>query len=271
MPLDVVSPVRTKDLSVAAPLLFIERGRKKPFVKYGYDTAESETNTVHAPQEVVLRNARLLAPSLDVHGFELAWRPSSVTATGGEDAFLSAGRAEAAELIETATGAARVHVFDHTVRRASPDAPRQPSQRVHNDYTVASAARRVRDLLGEEAEALLQKPFAFVNVWRPLFRPVIDWPLALCDARSVSPADLAAIDIIYPDRVGEIYYASHSPRQRWFYFPEMRLEEALLIKCYDSRPGVASFTPHTSFRNPLAPPGTPPRESVEYRAMAFFA
>lgn len=270
MPLDVIAPTRTRDLAVTAPLLFLERANGKPVVKYGYDSALSETDAVYTPRSVTMQNARPVTPALDVYGFELAWRPSSIHASGAEEDFATAGRAEAAELVAAATGAARTHVFDHTFRRASPDALRQPSTRVHNDYTAASAAQRVRDLMGEEAEALLQRPFAFVNVWRPLRHPAVDWPLALCDARSVGEGELRPTDIVYPDRTGEIYGLVHAPQQRWWHYPDMQLDEALLIKCYDSRPDVARFTPHTAFESPLTPPGAPARESIEFRTIAFF-
>ena len=125
-------------------------------------------------------------------------------------------------------------------------------------------------LLGAEAEALLTRRFAFINVWRPIRHPAQDWPLALCDARSVDPADLVATDLVYPDRRGEIYGLVHNPSQLWFYVPDMGLDEAVLIKCYDSRRDVARFTPHTAFQNPLTPPAAPPRESIEFRTIALF-
>ena len=83
-------------------------------------------------------------------------------------------------------------VFDHTIRRRIPGTSdrthgiaRQPVPRVHNDYTVKSGPQRVRDLLGDEADELLQKRFSVINVWRPIRGPVQDSPLAVTDARSV--------------------------------------------------------------------------------------
>ena len=75
---------------------------------------------------------------------------------------------------------------------------------------------------------------------------------------------------VYPDRRGEIYGLVHNPSQLWFYVPDMGLDEAVLIKCYDSRRDVARFTPHTAFQNPLTPPAAPPRESIEFRTIALF-
>jgi hypothetical protein len=44
----------------------------------------------------------------------------------------------------------------------------------------------------------------------------------------------------------------------------------LLIKCWDSDARVARFAPHSGFEDPTTPPGTLPRESIEFRTIAFF-
>jgi hypothetical protein len=261
---------RPKDRTVEASLLFIEPSEAKPEVAFGYESALAETNAVYVPRKVVLNDARRILPYLDAEGFALLRHRSAVRDFWDDAEAESAGRAEAAELVANATGARRVHVFDHTQRRRAPDARRQPSTRVHVDYTLTSAPHRVRDLFGEEAEALLAKPFAFINVWRPINHRAEDWPLALADARTVAPGELVATDIVYPDRRGEIYNLTHSARHRWWYVPDMGVDEALLIKCYDSRPHIARFTPHTAFESPGTRANAPPRESIEFRTIAFF-
>jgi hypothetical protein len=169
-------------------------------------------------------------------------------------------------------------VFDHTIRRRIPGVadratgiPRQPVPRVHNDYTVKSGPQRVRDLLGDEADALLQKRFSVINVWRPIRGPVQDSPLAVTDARSVAQHDLVATDLVYADRMGEIYYVKFNPEHRWFYAPAMRSDEVMLIKCYDSvADGRARFVPHSAFIDPTTPLGAAPRESIELRTLVFY-
>jgi hypothetical protein len=171
-----------------------------------------------------------------------------------------------------------VVVFDHTIRRRIPGAvertkgiPRQPVPRVHNDYTVKSGPQRVRDLLGDEADELLKKRFAVINVWRPIRGPVLDAPLAITDASSIAEGDLVPTDLVYPDRTGEIYYVKFNPDHKWFYAPAMRNDEVLLIKCYDSiDDGRARFVPHSAFVDPTTPAGAPPRESIELRTLVFF-
>ena len=149
-------------------------------------------------------------------------------------------------------------------------APRQPVTRVHNDYTEGSGPQRIRDLLPAEADALIERRYAFINVWRPTKGPVLESPLAVCDARSVAPEDLVGCDIVYRDRTGEIYTVTFSPRHKWLYFPKMQVDETILIKCYDSELDVARFAPHVAFNDPTAPADAPPRESLEIRTVAFF-
>jgi hypothetical protein len=190
---------------------------------------------------------------------------------------LALGHPEAAEIVRAATGASRVVVFDHTLRRRlggvedrTRGVPRQPAGRVHVDQTVRSGPQRVRDLMGDQAEDLLTRRAAIINVWRPIGRPARDWPLAVGDARSIAPVDLIASELRFQHRTGEIYGLSHNPAQRWFYVSEVQPDEALLLKCWDSDTSVAQFAPHTGFEDPTTPPGTPPRESIEFRTIAFF-
>ncbi len=100
-------------------------------------------------------------------------------------------------------------------------------------------------------------------------RAIPGWKLP-GDARSIDQADLVETDLVFPHRRGEIYGVAHNPRQRWLYVPDLQPDEAILIKCWDSDPKVARFAPHTGFDDPTTPPGTPPRESIEFRTIAFF-
>ena len=176
------------------------------------------------------------------------------------------------------TGAKRVVVFDHTIRKRLPadlkaqtEVQRPAVLLVHSDYTVASGPQRVRDILGREAEPLLMGRVAFYNVWKPLYARVEELPLAMCDATTHDPADLLRMDLKYRDRTGEIYVMRHAPQHRWVYFPKMEAHHALLLKTYDSSTdGRCRFMGHSAFEDPTTPPGAPKRESIEVRTMAFF-
>ncbi|GGE98999.1 methyltransferase [Aliidongia dinghuensis] len=266
---------------VEAVLNYLAAMTEKPR-NYTYEPPPGipQNNAVYEPHRLAISNARPFADrlSLDEEGLALVDHQSAVGDFYDEDALRQVYYPEAERLVAAATGAARVLVFDHTIRRRLPDtadrtagAPRQPVPRVHNDYTVKSGPQRVRDLLGEEADALLRRRFSVINVWRPIRGPLRDAPLAVCDARSVAFQDLVASDLVYPDRTGETYAVRFNPAHRWFYVPEMRVDEALLLKCYDSATdGRARFAPHTAFEDPTAPADVLPRESIELRTLAFY-
>jgi hypothetical protein len=265
--------------TVEGVLNFAERTAEKAYT-YTYKPPEGvpATNIKPYGQTVTLRNAREL-PGLDVdvQGFQIVGHHTAVRDFWDEAQTLALGHPEVAELVKAVTGAARVVVFDHTLRRRdvgvadrTPGQARQPAGRVHIDQTVDSGPQRVRDLMGEQAEDLLRRRAAIINVWRPIHHEARDWPLAFADARSVAKDDLIASDLIFPHRKGEIYGVAYNPAQQWRFVPDLQVDEAILIKCWDSDASVAQFTPHTAFQDPTTPEGTPPRESIEFRTIAFF-
>jgi hypothetical protein len=183
---------------------------------------------------------------------------------------------EIEKLVKETSGAKRVLVFDHTLRSAD-SATREakqisgPVRNAHNDYTEWSGPQRVRDLLPDEAEELLKGRFAVIQVWRPIRNPVQREPLAIADARTIGTSELFPSSRIYPDRVGEVYHCAFNPKHRWYYFPNMQRNEAVVFKTFDScRDGRARWTAHTAFDDPNSPADAPPRESVEMRTLAFF-
>jgi len=226
---------------------------------------------------VVLHNGRPLADrfALDREGFRFLRHDTKVA-----DFYDAAeiGRVyypEIETLVKHESGASRVVVFDHVLRTEDArlrktHGSQEVVRRVHNDYTEWSAPERVRDLMGEEAEALLRGRFAIIQVWRPIRHSVETWPLAVCDARS--PADGALVDIrLDGGGIAQTYAIDYHPGQRWYWFPRMCRYEVLLFKVYDSlRDGRARWTMHTAFDDPTAPPHARPRESIEIRSLVLF-
>jgi hypothetical protein len=260
-------------------------------IRYTLDTGEKLVNETFGPNNIRRRasgaedlrtveigDARVSRDefSLEKNGFVLVAHHTAVRN------FLDAGELKTAyypeveALIKKVAGAARVVVFDHTLRSGDQTERearllREPVLSAHNDYTEWSGPQRVRDLLPGEAEALLARRFAIIQAWRAIAAPIRSNPLAVADARSVAPQDLLVAERRYPNRVGQTYRLKYNPAHRWFYFPEMRRDEALVFKVYDSeRDGRARFTPHTAFEDPATPAGAPPRQSIEARALAFF-
>lgn len=215
--------------------------------------------------------------SIDREGFALVKFETKVSDFYDPTQITEVYDPEIEALIKRETGARDVVVFDHTLRAGDETIRkakmvREPVQRAHNDYTTRSGPIRVKDWFGEKAaEPLLKRRFAIINVWRSINGAIETMPLAICDARTVAQGDLVPAERRAKERVGETYRLAFNPAQRWFYFPSMRMDEAMLIKSYDSaEDGRARFTPHTAFADPNAPPDAAPRQSIETRVFAFF-
>ena len=261
-------------------------------IAYTLDTGErlvNETfgpNNIHRrrigtpdPRPMQIENGRLHAGgfTLDRNGFKLVEHRTAVRDFFDKPRLEPDYYPEVEQLVKQHSGASRVVVFDYTLR--SGDEPereaklvREPIHSAHNDYTEWSAPQRVRDLLPGEAEELLAGRFAIIQVWRAINQPIESNPLAIADAQSVPFADLMIAERRYPNRVGQTYRLRYNAAHRWFYFPHMRRDEALVFKVYDSvKDGRARFTAHTAFDDPGTPPVARPRQSIEARALAFFA
>ena len=226
---------------------------------------------------------------------------------------------QCAEIIREASGASFVAAFDHNIRSATGKKSKRrieggqqvqpPAHVVHGDYTLTSAPQRLRDLaklpgsndtyatqlsdgqsLLDQAEverALASGRFAIINLWRNIAQePVATHPLALCDAATVRPDHLVVFEIHYADRIGENYFAKHSDEHRWYFYPELTRDEALLIKQWDSAGELArskganadavspddpcTFSFHSAFKDPTTPPDAPDRWSIEVRCVALY-
>jgi hypothetical protein len=277
MPLDNANTVPT----VTAVLNYLGRKPDAPDERprnlaYQPTDGSPRTNVVPEPHTLPIQDIRTgdHTFSLDHEGFAVVRQPTSVDFSD-EAQIRDTYYAEAERLLKQVTGADRVFIFDHTLRRRIPgvddnrDGPRQPATRVHVDHTAQSGPQRVRDFLPDEADELLKGRVQVINLWRPINHPVYDAPLAVADAATVPFSDLVPSDLVYPDRVGETYNVTFNPDHRWYYVKEQTPDEVLFLKCYDSRTDVARFAPHTAFLVPDAPADAPTRESIELRTFVF--
>jgi hypothetical protein len=260
-------------------LNYLAEATPKP-VNYAYDPPAGvpSRSGKYVQQSVAIRNGREILGklSLDTNGFVLIEHETAVKDFYDPEEVKSVYYPEVERLLKRVTGAERVAVFDHIVRNPvlaerGEKGARGPAKFVHNDYSFKSAPRRVRDHLPEEADRLLMNRLAEINVWRAIRGPIESSPLALCDARSLGAEDVVPMDLVYRDRVGETFGFLYNPKHRWYYFPRMERNEAILLKCYDSMDdGRARFTAHTSFEDPNSPLNAAPRESIEVRALVFW-
>jgi hypothetical protein len=281
-------------------------------------TGERKRNFGREGKDVVLENLRGKEDlaTLDTAGFQYFKHKSKHSSFANDEEIYKEYYPESIELIKSLTGASRVVLFDHSkrafiysfiqltiysfpaVRRRRPgevdDSPdrRQPAVQVHVDQTNKSSIARVhRHLPADEAPKLLEGRFQIINLWRPIAHPAIDWPLGLCDYRSVDENDTFPVALIFPHREGETLGVKYNPNHKWKYLHGMTPDEIVLIKWYvalswflrgSQRPilsasfdskqdgSVALFTPHTGFSDPSTPEGTPFRQSIELRALVFY-
>jgi hypothetical protein len=265
---------------IEAPINYLENSGEKP-VTYLYEppAGVASRSSRTAQHRMQIRNGRTAISelTLDRQGFALVRHQTRVANFYDPEEVTHVYYPEVEGLLKEATGAVRVHVFDHNVRcrpmaKRGENGAREPVKFAHNDYTLKSGPQRIRDLLPDDADELLKHRFAEINVWRPIRGPVEESPLAVCDATSMTPQDFVATDLKYRDRTGEVYSVVYNPNHRWFYFPRMEREEVLLLKCYDSSgDGRARFTAHTGIDDPTSRSDAAPRESIEVRTLVFFA
>jgi hypothetical protein len=263
--------------AIEATLNYIVADGTKIFTETGAPGAnDRRSGGKPDPRRVTLHNGRPREFTLERDGFYFIRHDTKVADFFNEAEVRRIYYPEMEALVKAESGATRVVVFDHTLRTAD-DAAREARKirevvpRVHNDYTEWSGPQRVRDLLPNEADDLLRGRFAIVQVWRPIRYPVETFPLAICDARTLSPENLVISERRYPNRVGQTYAITYSPDHVWYWFPRMRREEALVFKTYESlKDGRARWTAHTAFHDPTAVADARPRESIEIRALAFF-
>jgi ribosomal protein L34 len=257
----------------------VDTGEKLVNETFGPNNIRRRRTGTHELKRMEVRNGRLIADqlSLDEQGFVLVEHKTKVTDFFDPAQLKSVYYPEVEQLIKDESGASRVVIFDHTLRsgdEAEREAKliREPVLSAHNDYTEWSGPNRLREVLPNEAEELLKNRFAIIQVWRAINQPIQSNPLAIADGKSVEMEDLIVAERRYPHRVGQTYRLRYNPKHRWVYFPEMRRDEALVFKVYDSeKDGRARFTPHTSFEDPASPANAPARQSIEVRALAFFA
>lgn len=274
---------------VVAELNYLANLDQIPVFAQSTKVGESiRVNDNRAPRAVTITNARLMpeAFSLDVEGFTLARHTTKVTDFNDDDQLDSIYAPEIEALIARAAGGTSAVVYDHTRRstnRAHREtyASRDPVPAPHSDYTDASAFQRMRDKFGDAgAEERLKCRFSIVNAWRSMGGTLEQWPLTVCDARTIDEAALTQTRReapVRPDpsfeynRPSETRHAIFDPAHKWYWFPRMTADEVLLFKNYDTRTdGTARYALHSAFEDPDTPANAAPRETIETRAFVFY-
>jgi hypothetical protein len=244
------------------------------------DTSLDVLNIV--PRSVPIEDARLWStpPSLDVQGFSLYPHKSEVRDFSDQAQVAQIHPTEIQNLLLRVSGADHVIVAGGGILRFSERSKdsgalnnSRPARLAHIDVSDTTATAFYARSKPEGARPV--KRAAQYNVWRAISTPPQDVPLAVCDARSLSPEDLMPADAMF-DVDGKIVMSfealviRYNAMQRWSYFSGMTRDEALVFKTNDTDLTRAHQVAHGAFDDPTCPQSAPPRASLEMRGIAFW-
>ena len=175
------------------------------------------------------------AVSFDRDAVAFVDAPSEVTSFDREDGWRAVYDRELTGLLKRELGVAEVEIFDHTVRVDDPEATRKPARNVHSDYSIDGARQRLVDILGPgKADEWSRDHYAFINVWRPVDHPINSAPLGFVRPSSQDEGDWILLDLIYPDRVGQIMGLAANPQHEWVYQSRMTPDEVAFFNIFDN-------------------------------------
>ncbi|KAK2612059.1 hypothetical protein QQS21_001908 [Conoideocrella luteorostrata] len=240
---------------------------------YSADPESYERPTITIPATIHDVSGHELEYSLDSHGFQFYHHESKLKDFLDNERIRAEYYPETEQLLKDVTGASRVFVYGHTIRRSPKDwtakgEPRGPIQLVHVDTSYDGAEMKARHYLPDEAARLLKSRYQIISVWRPI-RTILKDPLALADANSTLESDLFPVKFIASDQGGEAWNVKPNPNIKWYFRYKQTPNTVTLIKLFDSKlDGRARRTPHSSFVDPATEhEGT--RESIELRTLLF--
>ena len=263
-------------MQTRATIAYVGRGSRRPRY-YANDHSRDVLDIV--PVEMDIADARHAAPTLDGAGFTLLAHRSAVADFSDRASVDSRYRPEVIELIHELSGADLVLVNSPGILRFSERSPQsgaldnsRPARFAHVDVSDPTA-RVFAERAAPPGRAV--KRFVHFNIWRAISAPPQDVPLAVCDARTVSAADLIAADAVFdspgkPEWSFEGLVLAHAPAHRWCWFPDMHRDEALIFKTHDSDRSRAHCVPHVAFDHSACPAHAAPRASIEMRALALW-
>jgi hypothetical protein len=262
---------------VRAAIGYTERTARKP---YFYANAHEKDYVPLKPAEVEITDARGLDTDLDREGFVLVQHKSAVADLTDLDAVTRVHVGEIAELLRRVTGCDHVEVMPKGILRFSEKLGENekhdnshPARFAHVDMSKEAAAE-ARAKGAPAGKTVVRS--AQYNVWRAISGAPQDVPLALCAYPSIQPGDLIDCEAIFdppggaPEWSFGNYVIAYNPAHRWYYYSNMRPDEAIVFKTSESDPARAQLMPHGAFDNPFAPPESPPRISLEMRGTCYW-
>jgi hypothetical protein len=286
----VVPPETISRNGVDAEINYIRNPSPPEGVALTFVTEAEERSTMETlpGRTVRITNARSLEPELDREGFTLVSHRSSIVDFDliqddpeADQRYID----EMTELLARVTGASKAFMLGRGKRRygegaaekLAPLSNAKPARYPHADNTDASASGLV-EMVGafvDDIDLTRYSRYALYNMWRAVSAPPQDFPLAVCDARTVMPLDEVTVTAITVEKdTGEIIHDTtgylYNPAHRWCYYRDMTPEEVLVFKAHDTDRRRSIRVPHSAFTDPTCPAGVPTRASVEMRGLALF-
>jgi hypothetical protein len=275
-----IATAKNPSAAIEARLSYIGPMTERP----RYYPNDSVRDVINRDRRIVrIEDARLQSqpPSLTREGFELFQHRSAVSDFRDPSQLTRIYSPQIERLVLDISGADQVVISGPIVLRLSEPVPDSsglnilpPARFVHIDISDSMVATFTQRWRPKDERRPVQR-FAHYNVWRAYSPPPQDIPLAVCDARSVCGSDLIDADSIVekpgnPDSKIVVVLLHHSPRHRWFHFPDMNRDEVLVFKSHDSDPSQPHSVPHSAFKNPSCARRVAPRASVEVRVLALW-
>jgi len=286
--------------SVDAEITYLAPGS---FVNRRFVAPGKEVNTgSYRSYPVRVHDGRPIASqfTLDRNGFVLAEHHSAVVDFTDTSEVEAVYPREAEAVVQSLTGANFVTSRGWMVRTSAPIAAgarktvgyqhhggvQPPAGEAHVDFMPETAERMATATYRERfPDAPPYHRFMITSLWRCFSDPPQDWPLALCDGRSVgndegTPNTLVVVDEIpaFEAMVGDwpaeklgpsAAIFPFNPAHCWWYFSAMRRDEVILLKFHDSDRSTAWRVPHTAFHDPSFA-NARLRQSIELRSIAYF-
>lgn len=287
----------------AAPALirYLDEG---DFVTRRYVSQGAEMNTgTYVDHPTLVRDGMLIRDhfTLDTHGFRIAKHRSAIEDFHDRAKVDALYLEEVESLVAALCGATRVAAQGWMIRTSADLSARAqekvegyqhnggiqpPAGEAHVDYNEITARRAAERIYAQRfPDGPGYRRSICFSLWRTFSPGPQDWPLAVCDGRTVTNEETASNTLFVVDKFPEgaaltapvenedqmiaATIFRYRPRHRWWYFSNMAADDVLLFKFQDSDHSVTWRCPHTAFHD-TSLTDTKTRESIEVRCIAFF-
>lgn len=245
---------------------------------------KSEYGGGSVPRDIHVHDGRQHQLKIDQASFELIDCPTKLSTSDfyamqeGGDAGIKAKEryyAELVDVVKKTTGCDKVVCFHHQVRnqdKVGKDGVQgYAGIAPHTDSSPVSADQLAIEMAGEGES---YERYAYINIWRNIAdAPIQNDHLACLDERTTVKPD----DYVTKDLFGDGFTATqfglnarHVKAHKWYYFPRMKKDEAIIFKQMDSdytKSGRICF--HMSVNDPTAE-AVASRQSIEVRMMCYW-